>query len=114
MVTFIISEARRTGVSFDERMLSSFSVKIIAAILIFPTVVGWVEEKISTKGVGKRKERGGWSNRNCFSHFLPPPPTVHSNTKSNMVGRINYRELVINKKPALLVLTPHLYHTYIS
>ena len=50
MLTFIISEARRTGVSFDERMLSSFSVKIIAAILIFPTVEGWVEEKISTKG----------------------------------------------------------------
>ena len=59
MVTFIISEACRTGVSFDERILSRFSVKIIAAILIFPTVEGWVEEKISTKGVGKRKERGG-------------------------------------------------------
>ena len=59
MVTFIISEACRTGVSFDERMLSSFSVKIIAAILIFPTVEGWVEEELSTKGVGKRKEMGG-------------------------------------------------------
>lgn len=58
MLTFIISEARRTGVSFDERMLSSFSVKIIAAILIFPTVVGWVEEKISTKG-GRQKEGEG-------------------------------------------------------
>ena len=59
MLTFIISEARRTGVSFDERMLSSFSVKIIVAILIFPTVEGWVEEELSTKGVGKRKEMGG-------------------------------------------------------
>ena len=80
---------------------------------------GWVEEEISTKGVGKKKGEGGrggegrggvgWSNRNYFSHFLPPPPTVHSNTKSNMVSRINYRELVINKKSALWVLTPHLY-----
>ena len=59
MVTFIISEACRTGVSFDERMLSSFSVKIIVAILIFPTVEGWVEEELSTKGVGKKKEMGG-------------------------------------------------------
>ena len=50
MVTFIISEARRTGVSFDEGMLSSFSVKIIAAILIFPTVEGWVEEKSVPRG----------------------------------------------------------------
>lgn len=58
MVTFIISEACRTGVSFDERMLSSFSVKIIVAILIFPTVEGWVEEELS-KGVGKKKEMGG-------------------------------------------------------
>lgn len=45
--------------SFDERMLSSFSVKIIVAILIFPTVEGWVEEELSTKGVGKKKEMGG-------------------------------------------------------
>lgn len=59
MVTFIISEACRTGLSFDERMLSSFSVKIIVAILIFPTVEGWVEEELSTKGVGKKKEMGG-------------------------------------------------------
>ena len=59
MVTFILSEACRTGVSFDERMLISFSVKIIVAILIFPTVEGWVEEELSTKGVGKRKEMGG-------------------------------------------------------
>ena len=59
MVTFIISEDCRTGVSFDERMLSSFSVKIIVAILIFPTVEGWVEEELSTKGVGKKKEMGG-------------------------------------------------------
>ena len=45
--------------SFDERMLSSFSVKIIVAILIFPTVEGWVEEELSTKGVGKKKEMRG-------------------------------------------------------
>ena len=40
-----------------------------------------------------------------FALPLPPTPTVHSNCKSNMAGRINDRELITlartNKTPAL-------------
>ena len=58
---------------------------------------GWGKKQICTKGaVG-----GGVS---LFALPSPPTPTVHSNCKSNMAGRINDRELIklarTNKTPA--------------
>ena len=49
----------------------------------------------------------GWGSEDylSFAHSPLPAPTVHSNSKSNMAGRINDRELITlarpNKMPAL-------------
>ena len=49
--------------------------------------------------------QGGGGGVSLFALPPPPTPTVHSNCKSNMAGRINDRELIklarTNKTPAL-------------
>ena len=82
---------------FGERVLSNFMTQIVAAILILTAAEGWGEKQIK-RGMGV----GEWR----FRPAPPPhPPTVHSNCKSNMDGRINDRELITlaltNKTPAL-------------
>lgn len=78
MVTFIISEDCRTGVSFDERMLSSFSVKIIVAILIFGS--GRLGRRRTQHQGGRQKEGDGWGGAieitSRISCPVPPPSTL--------------------------------------
>ena len=59
---------------------------------------GLEEKEISTKGavIGKK-----WSGVGVREWTPPPPPTltVHSNSKSNMAGRINDHELAALARP---------------
>ena len=52
-----------------------------------------------------KKKKGGGGGVKILAPPLPPTPTVYSDSKSNMAGRINDRELITlvptNKKPTL-------------
>ena len=43
----------------------------------------------------KEEEGRKWGNKNNFTPFPVPSPKVHSNSKSNMAGRINDRKFVV-------------------
>ena len=68
---------------------------------------GWVEKETCTKGVsdGQKEGEGRDGVINIIASPMPPPPAIHSNSKSNLVGRINDCELVTltfpDKIPAL-------------
>ena len=55
--------------------------------------------------VKNKKKKGGGGGVKILAPPLPPTPTVYSDSKSNMAGRINDRELITlaptNKKPTL-------------
>ena len=55
--------------------------------------------------VKNKKKKGGGRGVKILAPPPPPTPTVYSNSKSNMAGRINDRELITlvptNKKPTL-------------
>ena len=58
--------------------------------------------------VKNKKKKGGGGGVKILAPPLPPTPTVYSDSKSNMAGRINDRELILslslaptNKKPKL-------------
>ena len=81
------------SVILASELLSIFLMKIIAAFFDFYTN--------GRQGDERGKERGGGGAVEIFSPF--PSPTVYSNSKSNVAGRINDRELVTftlpNKTP---------------
>ena len=86
----------------SERVLGVFLVKFIAAIFDFYGIRGLGrEENFLPRGVGdsqKEEERRKWGNKNNFTPFPVPSPTVHS--KSNMAGRINDRKFVVLTRPS--------------
>ena len=55
--------------------------------------------------VKNKKKKGGGGGVKILAPPPPPPPPVYSDSKSNMAGRINDRELITlvptNKKPTL-------------
>ena len=65
----------------------------MATIFDFNGAEGWGEKEICTKGaVDSQKQGEGWGYGNkdyLLALPLPPNPTVHSNSKSNMSGQIN-------------------------
>ena len=79
--------------NFGERVLSNFITKIIAAIFSSNDSERLGREINLYQGGdprSKMKRAGG-----VGEPFPPPPtPTVHSNCKSNIAGRINDRELI--------------------
>ena len=96
--------------NFDERVLSIFLTKIMAAIFDFNGSGRLVRERnLYQGGSWQSKIRRGVGVGQWKSHLLalPPPPTstVHSNSKSNMAGQINNYELIklacCYKTPAL-------------
>ena len=96
--------------NFDERVLSIFLTKIMAAIFDFNGSGRLVRERNLYQGDSRQsKIRRGVGVGQWKSHLLalPPPPTstVHSNSKSNMAGQINNYELIklacCYKTPAL-------------
>ena len=88
----------------SERVLGVFLVKFIAAIFDFYGIRGLGrEENFLPRAVGdsqKEEERRKWGNKNNFTPFPVPSPTVHSNSKSNMAGRINDRKFVVLTRPS--------------
>ena len=99
--------------NFDERVLSIFLTKIMAAIFDFNGSGRLVRERnLYQGGSWQSKIRRGVRVGQWKSHLLALPPpstsTVHSNSKSNMAGQINNYELIklacCYKTPVLLAM----------
>ena len=84
-------------------------MKIMAAIFDFNGSGRlWERKKFVLWGrstVKNKKKKGGGGGVKILAPPPPPTPTVYSDSKSNMAGRINDRELITlaptNKKPTL-------------
>ena len=68
---------------------------------------GWEDKQICIRGLsdGQKEGEGRDGVINLITSPMPPPPAIHSNSKSNLVGQINDCELVTltcpDKIPAL-------------
>ena len=93
--------------SFGERVLNNFITNIMAVVFDFNNSGRLGREINLYQGGGWRSKirRGMGMWWVLFALPLPPTPTVQSNFKSNMAGRINDRELITlartNWTPAL-------------
>ena len=96
----MVASSLQSRRNFGGRVLSIFLTNIMAAIfdLNGSGRLGerrkFVPKGRSSVKIKKNKERGrGWEVK-IFALRPPPTPTVHSNSKSNIAGRINDCELL--------------------
>ena len=62
---------------------------------------GWEDKQICIKGLSDSQNEGEGRDGviNIITFPMPPPPAIHSNSKSNLVGQINDCELVTLTRP---------------